>query len=86
MHQVLKATGISEAIMGDCMLFFPALKSADKQNYVHELFTVLNVATLYFKYWYIGLTNQTTIFQLFLGALRNAVFFPYTYEISSQLL
>jgi len=53
---------------------------------MHKLLTILNVAKLCFKYWYISLTNQMTIFQLFLGALRNAVFFPCTYEISSQLL
>ena len=53
---------------------------------MHELFTILNVAKLYFKYWYIGLTNQMTVFQLFIGALRNTVFFPCTYEISSQFL
>jgi len=46
---------------------------------MHELLTISNLAKLYFKYWYIGLTNQMTIFQLFHGALRNAVFFPYTY-------
>jgi hypothetical protein len=32
MHQVLKASENSEAIMGDCMLFFPALISADKHK------------------------------------------------------
>ena len=53
---------------------------------MHALLTISNDAKLYCKYWYIGLTNQMTNFQLFLGALRNPVFFPYTYDIRSQLL
>jgi hypothetical protein len=42
MHQVLKAYGISEAIIGDCMLFFPTLISAD----THKIMCML---THYFE-------------------------------------
>jgi hypothetical protein len=41
MHQVLKASENSEAIMRDCMLFFPASINADKHKVPYMNYSLL---------------------------------------------
>ena len=87
MHQVLKASGISQAIMQDRMLFFPALKIADKHKatcMTYSLFWIWlsSISSTGILVWQI----KWPIFSCSLVVLRNVVLFPYTYEISSHLL
>jgi hypothetical protein len=48
-------------------------------------FTSWNAAMPYFKYQYIGLTDQTTNFRLSHAAFRNAMYFPECVQHDRQL-